>query len=358
MPAQRITTDQVASNPAKLGALTTGRPIGLRDATQQKESPVSVCELLPPALPARYDTAFGRDVVQGLSKPSKRLPSKYFYDAAGSALFEQICDLPEYYPTRTETALMREIAPALAARLPEGAALVEYGSGASTKTRLLLDAAPQLHAYAPIDISRSALEAASAAIRRDYPDLMVEPVLADFTAAFDLPPCARDRPLAGYFPGSTIGNFTPGEATAFLARARRLLGAGARFILGTDLVKDIPTLIAAYDDAQGVTAAFNLNLLVRINRELDGDIDLAAFEHRAVWNAEKTRIEMHLVSLADQTVEAAGRRFRFARGETIHTENCRKFTRESIAAMAGRAGWRMEAMWVSPAPEFAVALLG
>jgi dimethylhistidine N-methyltransferase len=308
--------------------------------------------------PPRYDSPFARDVVDGLSAARKRLPSKHFYDALGSDLFEQICDLPEYYPTRTETALMREIAPALAAQLPGGAVLVEYGSGASTKTRLLLDAAPHLHAYVPIDISRSALEAASAAIRRDYPGLQVEPVLADFTARFELPPSAKGRPRAGYFPGSTIGNFTPAEAVRFLARARRRLGPGARFILGADLVKSEHTLVAAYDDAAGVTAAFNLNLLGRINRELDGDIELDAFAHRAVWNRRDSRIEMHLVSLKPQTVEAAGHRFRFEQGETIHTENCCKFTPESLAEIAAKAGWSMEKLWVSPEPEFAVALLG
>jgi dimethylhistidine N-methyltransferase len=307
--------------------------------------------------PGGHDTPFARDVVEGLSAPRKRLPSKHFYDARGSELFEQICDLPEYYPTRTETALMGEISPALAAHLPEGAALVEYGSGASTKTRLLLDAAPQLSAYIPIDISRSALEAASAAIRRDYPGLTVEPVLADFTARFELPDSAQGRPRAGYFPGSTIGNFTPPEAVRFLAHARRLLGPGARFILGADLVKSEHTLVAAYDDAAGVTAAFNLNLLARINRELDGDIDLSAFTHRAVWNRSESRIEMHLVSLKPQAVEAAGRRFQFDQGETIHTENCCKFTRESLEDIAGKAGWTLQELWVSPEPEFAVALL-
>jgi dimethylhistidine N-methyltransferase len=307
---------------------------------------------------ARYGSAFARDVVEGLSAPRKHLPAKHFYDARGSDLFEAICELPEYYPTRTETALMREIAPSLVkASLPNGAVLVEYGSGASTKTRFLLDAAPRLHAYVPIDISRSALEAASEAIRRDYPRLKVEPVLADFTSRFDLPAAAQGRPLVGYFPGSTIGNFTPEEAVRFLAQAHHLLGPNARFILGADLVKDRHTLVAAYDDAQGVTAAFNLNLLARINRELDGDIDLDAFAHRAVWNEAESRIEMHLVSLKDQTVEAAGRRFVFAEGETIHTENCCKFTRESLARIAGAAGWSLEALFVSPEPEFAVALL-
>ena len=319
---------------------------------------MSLTDLAIRPAPARHDTPFARDVIEGLSAARKRLPSKHFYDRLGSDLFEQICDLPEYYPTRTETALMRDIAPALAeAALPEGSVLVEYGSGASTKTRLLLDAAPRLRAYVPIDISRSALEAASAALRRDYPALRVEPVLADFTAAFELPASARGRPLTGYFPGSTIGNFTPAEAAGFLARARRRLGPGARFILGADLVKSEHTLVAAYDDAAGVTAAFNRNLLGRINRELDGDIDLTAFAHRAVWNRAESRIEMYLASLKPQTVEAAGRRFHFDEGETIHTENCCKFTRESLAQIAAKAGWSVQDLWVSPEPEFAVALL-
>lgn len=311
-----------------------------------------------PAQPdgAAADSEFARDVVAGLSRPQKTLAAKYFYDAAGSDLFEAITELPEYYPTRTELALMRRTAGEMAAAIPAGASLVEFGSGASTKTRLLLDAAPQLAVYAPIDISASALDAAAAAIGRDYPKLAVAPLAEDFTKALALPQAAR-HPRIGYFPGSTIGNFTPEEVVGFLSGARRLLGEDARFLVGIDLAKDEATLTAAYDDAQGVTAAFNLNLLARINRELGGDFDLAAFRHQAVWNAEQSRIEMHLVSERDQVVSVAGRRFRFAAGETIHTENSYKFTLEGFAELAAEAGWKLERNWESPAPSFAVVLL-
>ncbi len=310
-----------------------------------------------PAQPVGHDGEFARDVVAGLSKPQKELSAKYFYDAVGSDLFEQITQLPEYYPTRTELALMAERAGEMAQAIPDGAALVEFGSGASTKTRLLLDAAPQLGAYVPIDISPTALDAAAQAISRDYPGLAVAPLVDDFTRALALPKAVDGRERVGFFPGSTIGNFRPDEVVAFLSGARRLLGEGACFLVGIDLVKDDETLVAAYDDAQAVTAAFNLNLLTRINRELGGDFDLSAFEHRAIWNADESRIEMHLVSRADQWAEAAGVRFRFAAGETIHTENSYKFTLGGFAALAAEAGWKLERSWESPAPSFAVVLL-
>jgi len=297
------------------------------------------------------------DVVAGLSLPQKALSPKYFYDAEGSRLFEAICELPEYYPTRTETALLRRAAPEIVASFPPGAALVEFGSGASVKTRLLLDAARGLGAYAPIDISPDALDAAAQAIRRDYPDLVVAPLAEDFTTALSLPPAVAGRPVVGFFPGSTIGNFTRQEAHDFLVRARRLLGEGAQFVIGVDLVKAEETLVAAYDDAQGVTAAFNLNLLARINRELGADFDLGAFAHVARWNADENRIEMHLESLRDQRVEVGGRRFRFAAGETLHTENSHKFTLEGVDALARSAGWRLERRWLSEDPAFAVVLL-
>ena len=297
------------------------------------------------------------DVVAGLSLPQKALSPKYFYDAEGSRLFEAICELPEYYPTRTETALLRRAAPEIVASFPPGAALVEFGSGASVKTRLLLDAARGLGAYAPIDISPDALDAAAQAIRRDYPDLVVAPLAEDFTTALRLPPAVAGRPVVGFFPGSTIGNFTRQEAHDFLVRARRLLGEGAQFVIGVDLVKAEETLVAAYDDAQGVTAAFNLNLLARINRELGADFDPGAFAHVARWNADENRIEMHLESLRDQRVEVGGRRFRFAAGETLHTENSHKFTLEGVEALARSAGWRLERRWVNEDPAFAVVLL-
>jgi len=294
------------------------------------------------------------DVLAGLSAPTKTLPSKYFYDAEGSRLFEAICDLPEYYLTRTETALLREIAPELAARLPDGAVLVEFGSGASAKTRILLDAAPQLAAYAPIDISKSALDAATATIRRDYPDLQVAALVDDFTRALRLPASVAGARAAGFFPGSTLGNFPPAEAEDFLRRAGTLLGEGGTLILGVDVAKGAEVLIPAYDDAQGVTAAFNLNVLARINRELEGTFDLQAFRHQVIWNAQESRIEMHLVSAIQQDVRVAGRRLVFAAGETIHTENSYKYRPADLAAIIERAGWRIDRRWESPAPAFAI----
>jgi dimethylhistidine N-methyltransferase len=303
------------------------------------------------------DRGFAEDVAAGLGRPQKSVPPKYFYDAEGSRLFEAICELAEYYPTRTEIALLRDAAPEIAALIPDGAVLVEFGSGASVKTRILLDAAPQLSAYAPIDISRDALAEAVRALGRDYPDLLVAPLAEDFTAAIRLPEAVAGRPIVGFFPGSTIGNFAPEEARDFLLRARGLLGEGARFLVGLDLVKPEAELVAAYDDAIGVTAAFNKNLLARINRELGGDFDLEAFAHRARWNAGESRIEMHLESLRDQTVRAAGRSFRFAAGETLHTENSYKFTVEGFTRLAETAGWRPERWWASAHPAFGLTLL-
>jgi dimethylhistidine N-methyltransferase len=253
-------------------------------------------------------STFLDDAVAGLTAERKTLPAKYFYDAEGSRLFEAICELPEYYPTRTETALLRRIAPEIAARVMEGAALVEFGSGASTKTRLLLDAMPQLAVYVPIDISQSALDEAS---RRDPPRLSGpdrRPAGRRLHPAVRLPAAARGRPVTGFFPGSTIGNFAPAEAEAFLRGAHGLLGEGAMFVVGVDIAKSPDVLVPAYDDAQGVTAAFNKNVLARINSELGGDFDLDAFDHRAVWNAEESRMEMHLVSRIDQTAHLAGRK--------------------------------------------------
>jgi len=300
---------------------------------------------------------FAADVMAGLAKTPKTIPPKYFYDAEGSRLFEAICELEEYYPTRTETALLRSAAAEIAEHLPDGAVLVEFGSGASTKTRILLDAAPQLAAYAPIDISVTALEAAAHDLRADYPNLQVAPLVEDFTRAIALPDAVAGRPVAGFFPGSTIGNFTPDEARRFLRGARRLLGEGSGFLVGIDLVKAPATLVAAYDDRLGVTAAFNKNLLVRINRELAGDFDLEAFAHKAVWNAAESRIEMHLESLRDQSVRVAGERFHFDKGETLHTENSHKFTLAGFAELAQSAGWKVEKRWVNDHPAFAVLLL-
>ena len=302
------------------------------------------------------DSSFRRDVVDGLSQPQKAIPSKYFYDEAGSALFEQICDLDEYYPTRTEAALLGEISPALAQAMPDGAVLVEFGSGSSTKTRLLLSAAPRLKAYAPIDISPDAVNPAGEALARDYPNLLVEPIVGDFTRPMTLPASLEGMPRVGFFPGSTIGNFASKDAEAFLKTAKAFLGEGSSFIVGVDLAKDVATLVAAYDDALGVTAAFNLNLLTRINRELGGDFDLDSFTHRAIWNGADSRMEMHLVSKRAQTVMVAGRAFRFAAGETIHTENSHKYQPDVFSRIAETAGWTVAQVWTAE-PGFGVFLL-
>jgi dimethylhistidine N-methyltransferase len=300
---------------------------------------------------------FETDVLEGLALRQKTVSAKHLYDEEGSRLFEAITELPEYYPTRTEIGLLKSAAPEIAAFISDGATLVEFGSGASTKTRLILDAAPQTAVYVPVDISEEALAAAAASINADYPKLIVAPLAGDFTEVIDLPEAALGRPRTGFFPGSTIGNFEHDAAVAFMAAARRLLRSGAQFVVGVDLVKDVGVLEAAYDDAQGVTAAFNKNLLTRINRELDGDFDLEAFDHRAIWNSGKSRIEMHLVSKKDQTVSVAGEAFGFRAGETIHTENSHKFTPEGFEALAEKAGWRALRRWISPEPAFAVFML-
>ncbi|MET0503804.1 MAG: ergothioneine biosynthesis protein EgtB [Luteibacter sp.] len=300
---------------------------------------------------------FLRDTLAGLSATPKSFSPKYFYDGAGSALFEAICRTPEYYPTRTETALLKQIAGDLATTIPDGAVLLELGSGASDKTRMLLDAAPWISAYVPVDISVDELDGATERLLQAYPALAVHPVVGDFTQAIDVPAAVAGRPLVAFFPGSTIGNFTPDEATALLRSVRDRLGPDAHLIVGADQVKDLDTLLAAYDDAEGVTPAFNRNVLVRIDRELGGDIDPEAFEHRAVWNPAFERIEMHLVSRAAQQVTVAGQVFAFAAGESIHTENSHKFTPASFARLAAAGGWRIEREWISPPPAFGVFVL-
>lgn len=303
------------------------------------------------------NTAFRDDLIAGLSRSPKSTSPKWFYDAAGSDLFEDITRLPEYYPTRQEAALLRATAPDWAPLFGPGAVLVEFGSGASEKTRIVLDAAPELAAYVPVDISPDALDAAAQRIRDAYPGLEVVPVVGDFLALGELPEGLGRGRKVGFFPGSTIGNLTPDEAVAFLSGARRLLGDDALFVLGVDLVKDPATLIAAYDDAQGVTAAFNRNLLVRANRELGADFDVEAFAHLAVWDAASARMEMHLQATRPMTVSVGGQTFAFARGETLHTENSRKFTEASVRALAESAGWRVAEFREGAAPSVALALL-
>jgi dimethylhistidine N-methyltransferase len=307
--------------------------------------------------PIAEPTPFERDVVAGLTGRPKHLPPKYFYDDEGSRLFEAITALPEYYPTRCELVILREHAPDMARLLPPQTALIEFGSGSSRKARILLDAAPAVAAYVPVDISAQMLAQEAVALRRDYPRLKVLPVAADFTQPFRLPPAVAALPRTGFFPGSTIGNFEPHEAAAFLRHAGRILGTGALLLIGIDLVKDAAILNAAYDDAAGVTAKFNLNLLTRINRELDGDFDLAGFSHWAFYNIERKRVEMHLASLRRQNVHVAGRSLDFRAGETIHTENSYKYTVESFGALARGSGWRPLAAWSDPQGYFSVQAL-
>jgi dimethylhistidine N-methyltransferase len=305
----------------------------------------------------QVDSEFACDVLAGLGSRPKRLSPKYFYDEVGAQLFEEITRLPEYYPTRCEMAILERHAGEMAALIPQDAALIEFGSGSTRKARMLLDAAPAITAYVPVDISSEMLLQEAAELRRDYPRLNVLPVEADFTKAFRLPRGIASRPRVGFFPGSTIGNFEPHAAAAFLKHAGGMLGGGSTLIIGFDLVKDVRVLNAAYNDAAGVTARFNLNLLTRINRELGADFDLAAFCHQAFYNTERRRIEMHLASRKRQKVRVAARTFEFRGGETIHTENSYKYTPEAFGAMARGSGWTPSAAWSDPDGYFLVQAL-
>lgn len=301
--------------------------------------------------------SFYDDVVAGLSQPQKSIPPKYFYDERGSQLFDAICDLPEYYPTRTETSLLQRIAPELSAQFAALDHLIEYGSGASRKTRIVLDALPSLKSYVPMDISEEFLLGVAETLASDYPRIAIVPLVGDFTGEIKLPVEVSRGHKAGFFPGSTIGNLGPEGSRDFLMGARKTLGSDAAFLLGADLVKDENVLRAAYNDRAGVTAKFNLNLLSRINRELGADFDECAFHHSAVWNSDESRIEMHLVSDAAQNISINGHTFRFRSGETIHTENSYKFTPARLKALAESTGWRVKELWVDGEYPFAVALL-
>lgn len=297
---------------------------------------------------------FAREVIAGLSRPRKTLPCRFFYDARGSELFEAITRLPEYYPTRIETGILAVHAQDMVSGLPEASVLVEYGSGSSRKTELLLTALPATTTYVAVDVSESALSSARQRLVSRFPKLDVRGLAADFASPILLPGDLARRPKLGFFPGSTIGNFAPAEATRQLATFRAGLGRNARLIVGVDLRKDVRTLLAAYDDASGVTAEFNLNLLRRATRELGADFDLASFRHRAVWNEREGRIEMHLISTRAQVVKLLGRVFRFASGESIHTENSYKYTIEDFRDLAGAAGWRPGRLWTDDAHVFSV----
>ncbi len=303
----------------------------------------------------RFEDTFRKAVVEGLSRPQKSLPSKYFYDRAGSLLFEEITRLPEYYLTRSEQSIMESNIEVIAAALGEKLALIEYGSGSSQKTRLLLDHLPEGSTYVPIDISGRHLREVAASIRREYPGIRVVPVHADYTTPVELPPVSGRRVV--FFPGSTIGNFEPPRATAFLQRIHRVVGENGGALIGADLKKDLSVLLPAYNDSSGVTARFNLNLLARINRDLGADFDLTGFDHRAVYEAEEGRIEMHLVSRRRQTVQVGGAMFSFAEGDYIHTENSYKYGTDQFGHIARDAGFRVEHIWTDEAEWFAVFLL-
>jgi dimethylhistidine N-methyltransferase len=298
--------------------------------------------------------AFRADVVAGLSQQRKTLPSRWLYDDRGSQLFEDITRLEEYYPTRTETGILSEHAAEIAAFVGEDALLFEYGAGAGIKTEILIDALQTPRMYVPVDIAGDFLDQTIERMRVRYPLLETRGIIADFTTDFDLPIDLPRARRAAFFPGSTIGNLDEGETLAFLRRMRRHVGRRGSAVIGADLKKDLKTLLAAYDDREGVTAAFNVNLLARVNRELDGEFPLERFAHAARWNASESAVEMHLVSLDARTVGVDGHRFAFEAGETIHTESSRKYDEQSIADLAARSGWRVAACWSDAERRFAV----
>lgn len=301
------------------------------------------------------DLAFRADVLAGLAEPQKAIPARWFYDDAGSRLFEDITQLPEYYLTRAETEILRTHASEIAELIGEGRAVVEFGSGSSVKTPLLLSAI-RPSAYVPLDIAGDFLRASSAALAQKFPGLPVLPVEADFMRRVELPAEIAGLPKLGFFPGSTIGNMIARTATDLLRNMRATLGEGALLLIGMDLVKDEDVLLAAYDDAAGVTARFNRNLLTRINRELDGDIPTEAFAHEARWNDPFARIEMHLVACRDVSFTVSGERFAMTAGETIHTENSHKFTRRSAQLLLAAGGWEPRARWMDEARQFSLML--
>lgn len=306
----------------------------------------------------RSRSALLDEVLAGLHGAPKRVEPTWFYDERGSALFEEICRQPEYYLTRTELAIMRASAGEMAAQIGPNAALIEFGSGNGIKTRLLLDHMAQPNCYVPVDISNNQLMDASGEIARDYPELAVCPVCADFTQLFPVPGCALRAPRrVVYFPGSTLGNFEAAEAAQLLQRMRKLAGRRGLLLIGVDLKKEVAVLERAYNDAKGVTAAFNLNVLRHLNRIIDARFNLGAFAHRAVWNEALSRIEMHLVSRADQRVNVGHSLIHFEAGEPLVTEYSHKYTQEAFAELASRAGLRIVRTWMDAGRRFSVQML-
>ena len=316
---------------------------------------IEVAEMIAEDVADRVDPAFRKAVLTGLAQRQKAIPARWFYDDEGSRLFEAITELPEYYPTRAETEILRERGAEFAAEIGPGRAVIEFGSGSSAKTPHLLRAiAPG--AYVPIDISGDFLRQSAAVLAGDFPGLPVYPVEADFTKAVELPAQVADMPKLGFFPGSTIGNLVPPSAVDLLRSMRATLGEGAYLLIGMDRLKDEATLLAAYDDAAGVTADFNLNLIDRINRELEGDMPRAAFDHVARWNDSLGRIEMHLMACRDVEFWVAGQRFAMVRGETIHTENSHKYEPRGAAMLLLAGGWTPLESWNDAAGRFNVVL--
>ena len=306
-------------------------------------------------MPATADPQFLKDVLDGLKSCIPAVPARWLYDHRGSELFDEITRLPSYYPTRTETALLERIGPELKGHVPPALAVVEFGAGSATKTPLLIEAiAPS--AYVPVDISAEYLKVSAAALGDLFSELPVHAVAADFARPFDLPAEVEGLPKLGFFPGSTIGNFVPRSATDLLRNFRELLGTGALLLIGMDRVKPVERLIAAYDEPEGVTAAFNLNLLERINRELRGDIPIDAFRHEARWNDILSRIEMHLVATRDVDFAIAGEPFSFAAGQSIHTENSHKYGRRGARLLLLAGGWTPIAEWEDSEGDFSIVL--
>ena len=306
-------------------------------------------------MPGIPDPQFREDVLAGLAAPIPAIPARWLYDRRGSELFDEITHLPSYYPTRTETGLLGQILPELAPRIPKGMAVVEFGAGSATKTPRLLGAiAPA--AYVPVDISGDYLDWSVEELRKRFRELPIHPVAADFARPFELPQETANQPKLGFFPGSTIGNFVPRSATDLLRNFRSLLGTGALLLIGMDRVKPIDRLIAAYDEKEGITAQFNLNLLERINRELDGNIPIDAFRHEARWNDILSRIEMHLVAMRDVEFSVSGESFTFRAGESIHTENSHKYGRRGARLLLLAGGWTPIAEWEDEAGDFSIVL--
>ena len=299
--------------------------------------------------------AFRDDVLAGLAAPIPAIPARWLYDHRGSELFDEITRLPSYYPTRTETKLLDDIMADIAERVPPAAAVVEFGAGSATKTPLLLEAIRPA-AYVPVDISGDYLEQSAADLQLRFPKLEVIPVVADFARQFSLPGGIEHLPRLGFFPGSTIGNFVPSSATDLLRQFRALLGAGSQLLIGMDRVKPIERLIAAYDDPEGVTAQFTLNILTRINRELDGDIPVDAFRHEARWNDILSRIEIHLVATRDVSFSVSGQDFALRGGASIHVENSHKYGQRGARVLLLAGGWTPIAEWSDPAGDFSLIL--